>query len=86
MKAKHLNIYAWVIMSNHIHLAAKCDPPGGMSAFLRDFKKFTSKKFIEVMESIPEAGANGCWINSHLKRKEQEGRKIIKFGKLIIMP
>ncbi len=52
---KNLVLYAWVIMTNHIHLAARCDPPGGMSAFLRDFKKFTSKKVIDTMDTISES-------------------------------
>lgn len=52
---KHLVLYAWVIMTNHIHLAARCDPPGGMSAFLRDFKKFTSKKIVDTIENISES-------------------------------
>jgi putative transposase len=52
---KNLTIYAWVIMSNHIHLVARCDPPGRMSDFLRDFKKFTSKRFIDAIEDVPES-------------------------------
>ena len=52
---KNLTIFAWVIMSNHIHLAARCDPPGKMSDFLKDFKKFTSKKIIECIGYINES-------------------------------
>jgi len=45
-KEKGLVIYAWCLMSNHIHLivsAKKSD----LSDILRDFKKFTSKKLIK---------------------------------------
>jgi putative transposase len=52
---KNLIVYAWVIMSNHIHLVARCEPPGEMSAFLRDFKKFTSKKIADRILEIPES-------------------------------
>lgn len=55
IKEKYLAIYAWVIMSNHIHLTVQCNPPGNMSNFLRDFKKFTSKKFINTIENINES-------------------------------
>ena len=55
IEKKHLVVYGWVIMTNHIHLAARCNPPGEMSGFLRDFKKFTSKKFIKTMEAINES-------------------------------
>src|SRR5690606_22600110 len=55
VREKSLTLYGWVIMSNHIHLIGRCDPPGGMSGFLRDFKKFTSKKFITIIETISES-------------------------------
>jgi putative transposase len=55
IKEKHVKVYAWVIMSNHIHLVVQSNPPGTMSGFLRDFKKFTSKKFIETMEEVSES-------------------------------
>ena len=43
-KEKSLIVYAWCIMSNHIHfIASKNDD---LSVILRDFKKFTSKKLL----------------------------------------
>ena len=54
-KAKGLSIYAWVIMSNHVHLVARCKAPHEMSGFLRDFKKFTSKKILEEIMAINES-------------------------------
>lgn len=55
IKAKGLELYAWVIMTNHIHLLARTNPPHRMSDFLRDFKKFTSKKIIEEMAQVHES-------------------------------
>lgn len=55
IREKHLVVYAWVIMSNHIHLVVRVEPPGEMSALLRDFKKFTSKQFIQNLKNIPES-------------------------------
>lgn len=52
---KGLNLYAWVIMSNHIHIVGKVETELGMSGFLRDFKKFTSKKIMELIQEIPES-------------------------------
>ncbi len=43
-KNKGLEIFAYVFMLNHLHLIIKSPDVGG---FLRDFKKFTSKKLIE---------------------------------------
>lgn len=52
---KGLRLNAWVIMSNHIHFIGRCEPSFEISAFLRDFKKFTSKEFIKSMEFINES-------------------------------
>jgi len=53
--AKGLEIYAWVIMTNHVHLVARCKTPHRMSDFLRDFKKFTSKRIVEQIQEINES-------------------------------
>jgi putative transposase len=45
-KEKGLEIFAWVIMSNHIHIIAR-SANSDLSGTVRDFKKFTSKKIIE---------------------------------------
>jgi putative transposase len=49
IKNKGLEIYAWVIMSNHAHLIiGTTDKP--MQDILRDFKKHTSKTIIKAIE------------------------------------
>jgi len=52
---KGLNIYAFCIMSNHIHLVANCDETHSLSDTIRDFKKFTSKKIIDQIQKDPES-------------------------------
>ena len=47
---KGLTIYAWVIMSNHMHLVGEVKAPDMMSDFIRDFKKFTSKKISSAIQ------------------------------------
>jgi REP element-mobilizing transposase RayT len=51
---KGLNIFAYVIMSNHIHLFVQSEK-GDLSGLIRDFKSYTSKKFIEIIESNSES-------------------------------
>ena len=48
-KNKGLEIYAWVIMSNHIHLAVRSSI-NDLSGTIRDFKKFTSKQIINSID------------------------------------
>jgi putative transposase len=42
--AKGLEIYAGVVMYNHIHLIAACRKPYRISDFLRDLKKLLQRK------------------------------------------
>lgn len=55
IKAKGLKVNGWVLMTNHLHLLARCEEPHRMSDFLRDFKKFTSKKLVEAILNEPES-------------------------------
>ncbi|MEZ5008112.1 MAG: transposase [Chitinophagales bacterium] len=52
-KHKGLEIYSWVIMSNHIHLVAS-SKTGDLSGTLRDFKKFTASELIRRIKSNPK--------------------------------
>lgn len=54
-KSKGLVLNAWVIMSNHIHLVGRVEAEIGMSGFLRDFKKYTSKKIVRLISELPES-------------------------------
>ena len=54
-KEKGLDIYAWVLMSNHLHMVVGVgDDKQTISDILRDFKKYTSKKIIASIEENPE--------------------------------
>jgi putative transposase len=50
---KGLDIFAYVIMLSHIHLVARC-LKGNLNEVLRDFKSFTAKEILKMIES--EAG------------------------------
>ncbi|NMM48441.1 REP-associated tyrosine transposase [Marinigracilibium pacificum] len=47
---KGLEIYSWVIMSNHLHLIVSSEK-GNLSDIIRDFKKFTSSKIIKAIQN-----------------------------------
>ena len=51
---KGLELFAYVIMSNHIHLLARSQS-SDLSGTIRDFKNYTSRKFIEILESNIES-------------------------------
>ncbi|WP_240507841.1 transposase [Algoriphagus faecimaris] len=45
---KGLYLFEYVIMSNHIHLVVQ-QKDGKLSEWVRDFKKFTSKKLVKLI-------------------------------------
>ena len=48
---KGLNLHAWCLMSNHVHLVFSRCGQQSHSDILRDLKKFTSKKLLEAIEN-----------------------------------
>jgi len=55
VKNKGLVLNGWVLMTNHLHFAGRCEAPHRMSDLLRDFKKFTSKALIAEIGNISES-------------------------------
>ena len=53
-KNKGLEIFAFVIMTNHIHLVVRCIN-GNLSAVIRDFKSYTAKKILEAIADSSES-------------------------------
>jgi REP element-mobilizing transposase RayT len=72
---KGLQIFAYVIMSNHVHLVAQSST-GKLSDNIRDIKKFTSKKIIETMVNIPESRKE--WALNRFKINASQ-RKVNRF-------
>ena len=61
---KGFQLFAYVIMSNHIHLIAH-NNYGNLSDNIRDIKKFTSKKIVETIYEIPESRKD--WVINRFK-------------------
>lgn len=54
-KEKGLELYAWCLMTNHIHLIASAQEGKNLADVLRDLKKFTNKAIIRAIELEPES-------------------------------
>jgi REP element-mobilizing transposase RayT len=65
IQEKGMIVYAWVIMSNHVHLlmSTQMNP---CEAILRDLKKFTSKKIIQAIEENPQESRK-VWMLQMMK-------------------
>ncbi|RZJ34837.1 MAG: transposase [Flavobacterium sp.] len=73
---KCLEIYAYCIMTSHVHLLCKVTEGFLLSDVIRDLKKFTSKQIIKTIVEHPESRRE--WMLTyfqeaciHLKRKQQ---------------
>ncbi len=65
---KGLEVYAWVIMTNHIHLIISSSRED-LSAIIRDFKKFTATKLVEAIEQNGSESRRN-WLLWLLKKKD----------------
>ena len=56
-KEKGLLLYAFIIMTNHIHLIVQSSPdsPHTLSDIIRDFKKYTSTVILNAVQHEPES-------------------------------
>jgi putative transposase len=54
-KEKGLELYGYIIMSNHIHLIARAGEGFSLSAIIRDFKKHTCRQIINAIEKETES-------------------------------
>ncbi len=52
---KGLIVYAWCLMSNHLHLVCQAKEGFELSGIIRDFKKFTSKAIIKLIHEVAES-------------------------------
>jgi REP element-mobilizing transposase RayT len=69
---KDLQIFAYVIMSNHIHLITNSSI-GRLSSTIGDIKKYTSKKIIETIQTINES-RNEWLLNRFSFKAKQNSR------------
>jgi len=79
MDNKGFQLFAYVIMSNHVHLIANSST-GKLSDSIRDLKKFTSRNIVETIHNIPESRRS--WI---LKRFKYNASQIKSVKKLSVM-
>ena len=64
---KGLEIYAWVVMTNHIHLIIS-SKGGNLSDIIRDFKKFTATKITEAIKANSKESRKS-WLLWLLKKE-----------------
>ena len=51
-KVKGLEIFAWVVMSNHCHLIVRAAGDNKLSDIIRDFKKYYPREFTKLSKKM----------------------------------
>jgi len=65
VRNKGMILYGYVIMTNHIHLIIQ-SKDGALSDVLRDFKKFTAIRILDLLQNSPESRRE--WILERLHK------------------
>ncbi len=74
---KGLELYAWVLMSNHLHLLASAADGYNLADVLRDFKKYTSKTITDLILTEPESRRK--WMLNQFEFSGRFDHKITNF-------
>ena len=76
-KHKGLRLFAFCLITNHLHLVCKVEEPNTLSAFVRDFKKYTAKKIIEKIWEEHES--RRTWILEQLRFAGKIDKRITNY-------
>ena len=76
-KEKGLMLYAYVIMSNHVHLIISAREGYNLSNILRDLKRHTSKEILKAISSNPQESKKSwmLWIFKSAGKKNSNNEK-----------
>ncbi|QMU26652.1 REP-associated tyrosine transposase [Adhaeribacter radiodurans] len=75
---KGLEVYAWVIMSNHLHLALGTSGQEPLTNIIRDFKKYTSVAIIRAIQAN-EQESRKDWMLAIFQKAAESSRKHQKY-------
>ena len=74
---KGLTVYAWCLMTNHLHLIAKADQGFVLSALITDLKRFTSRLILEDIDVEPDSRRK--WMLEKFSNASESSKMTEKF-------
>ncbi len=77
-KEKGLEIYAWCIMSNHIHLIVGREKDNNIGNIIRDFKKYTSVQICRAIDGNVKESRKS-WMLELFRKAAIESNKHMKY-------
>ncbi|PZX47101.1 REP-associated tyrosine transposase [Algoriphagus chordae] len=78
VERKGLEIFAWCLMSNHLHLLCRSKEVFRLSDTIQDFKKFTARKILASMER-ESIESRAAWILKTFKEKGANQNRITNY-------
>lgn len=77
---KGLEIFAYVLMTNHLHLIAQVGKERSMSDWLRDFKSYTAKGLVKMIADNAKESRREWMLNAFYRHgRENEQNKDFQF-------
>src|SRR5688500_3319325 len=70
---KGLVIYAWCLMTNHLHMIVGRNAAFGIDEIIRDFKKYTSVQICRAIESNPRESRRNWMLSIFRAAAEDSG-------------
>src|SRR5438067_2075836 len=77
IEKKGLTVYAWCLMTNHLHLMVQANHGFGFSSLITDLKKFTSRLILEDIDVEPES--RGIWMLEKFQNASDSFKLLEKF-------
>jgi len=65
---KGLELFAYCLMTNHLHLIARADDDHELSNIVRDFKKYTARRVFEAIEANQQESRRQ-WLEWTLRKQ-----------------
>jgi len=70
-REKGLEVYAWCIMTNHVHLIFRSAGKQTPELLIGDFKRFTSKAIVQAIKENPQESRKEFLLDQFLKAGSQ---------------
>jgi REP element-mobilizing transposase RayT len=75
---KGMEIFAWCIMTNHVHLIFRSSEGRKPELLLGDFKQYTSKKIVQAIRDNP-AESRRDWLLEQFKKAADRSTNVTNF-------
>lgn len=83
---KGLTVYAWCLMTNHLHLMVKANEGFELNSLIDDLKKFTSRLLLEDIDVEPPARQKWMLEKFYHSKGEMKGKEKFQLWQSSINP